>query len=191
MIKAVHTRESKTRYANQFPLEPHWLRPAPQNCASMIHRITYNKHQCVATKKNGTLLTTPTATLRSIIFWFLQNCCLLTVRAPLLNAVAWCAMLSVLSTNNSILSPRLRICSTFWTMMSLTWESSPFARSISSRGGAVLYEFMRRAITGPKVPWRPWTGTSESEEEDGRARNWRWSSVKKANGRRLSRNTRS
>ena len=61
-----------------------------------------------------------------------------TVLAPRLNAVAWLAMLSVLSTNGSIRSPRDRICSTFCTMMSFTCASSAWARESSSVGGEVL-----------------------------------------------------
>ena len=109
-------------------------------------------------KENENLLdklTRATITQIAITFVFFHHICLLTLRAPLLNAVACPAMTSVLSTSSSILSPLLRICSTFCTMMSLTWFNSVWARVSSSTGGAVLYVWTRASIVGPNVPCKP------------------------------------
>ena len=106
---------------DDYDYERQWLRPAPQNCATMIQMRTYG----TAINEGNTegydeALTTATTALKAKIRVFFHHICLLTVLAPRLKAVVWLAMLSVLSTSNSMRSPRLRICSTFWTMMSFT-----------------------------------------------------------------------
>jgi len=64
-------------------------------------------------------LTTPTTPVNIIILTFFHHCCLLTFLAPLLKAYACPASVSVLSTNKSSRSPRWRMESMFWTMISL------------------------------------------------------------------------
>jgi hypothetical protein len=86
-------------------------------------------------------------------------------RAPRRNAVAWPAIASVLSTRSSMRSPRERICSTFWTMMSRTCASSACARPSSSPGGAVLYSDTSAPIAGPNEPCRLYAGGLAEEEE--------------------------
>lgn len=112
-------------------------------------------------------LTKPTRIDRPSVFLSFHHICLLTVRAPLRKAVAWPAMTSVLSTNRSILSPLLRICSTFWTMMSFTWFNSFCARVSWSEGGAVLYVCINADIVGPKYPCSPRGGSSCVDDEEG------------------------
>jgi len=109
------------------------------------------------------------------ILVFFHHISRLTARAPLLNSVAWPAMTSVLSTSRSILSPRLRICSTFCTMISFTWLSSFCARVSSSTGGAVLKVYINDAITGPKLAWSPYGGVLSIDVDDvGAELNCRW-----------------
>lgn len=100
-------------------------------------------------------LTSATITKRPTVFLFLHHIWRRMLRAPLLNAVACPAITSVLSTSNSIRSPLLRICSTFWTIMSLAWVNSDCARASSSVGGDVLYVCIKDEITGPKESCRP------------------------------------
>ena len=63
-------------------------------------------------------------------------------------------------------SPRLSICSTFCTIMSLTWLSSVCARESSSVGGTVLYSCMSSAMVGENDPCRPYAGKEEKEESE-------------------------
>ena len=122
-------------------------------------------------KRNKKSLTRATITHSANTFLSFHHICLLTLRAPLLNAVACPAIASVLSTSNSILSPLLRICSTFWTMISLTWFNSVCALVSSSIGGAVLYVLRSAAIVGPNVPCKPYAGMSSKDDEEGAAMN--------------------
>ncbi len=111
-------------------------------------------------------LTRATTMLSARIRVFFHHMLRRTVLAPLLKAVAWLAIVSVLSTKSSIRSPLDRICSTFWTMMSFTCASSVCARESSSVGGLELYCVMSCAMTGPKEPCREYAGGSEIDEED-------------------------
>ena len=157
-----------------FEDEPQWLSPAPQNCASRIHNKTL-KQMSTSTLRGWekSLFTKPTRTDRPNTFLSFHHICLRTVRAPLLKAVACPAMTSVLSTSNSILSPLLKICSTFCTMIFLTWSSSFCARESSSEGGAVLYVCIRFAMVGAKLPCRPYAGiSSDDDDEDADVNCW-------------------
>lgn len=64
-------------------------------------------------------LTRPTTPVKAMIRTFLHHCCLRTDLAPRRKAYACPASVSVLSTSRSRRSPRCRIESIFWTMMSL------------------------------------------------------------------------
>ena len=133
----------------------------------MIQTRTYDTAiNSVDIQRYDDALTTATTALKAKIRVFFHHICLLTVLAPRLKAVAWLAMLSVLSTSNSMRSPRLRICSTFWTMMSFTWASWFWAFASSSEGGLVLYVCMSCEMTGENDPWRPYAGVSAREPEE-------------------------
>jgi hypothetical protein len=148
---------------------------APQNCAMITYSKIWHKRENLKNDKDkleGGPLTKQTRTLSPIIFLSLHHILRLSTLAPRRKAVAWLAMLSVLSTRSSMRSPRERMDSTFWTMMDLTALSSFCADVKASEvppavvpGGALLYESMSAPIVGPKVPWREWGMGSGSEVE--------------------------
>jgi hypothetical protein len=124
-----------------FPYFPQWFNARPQMFAIKRYTKSYNEEDSQLSRyksKGENKRTTPTAMLRIRILWFLQNCCLLTVLAPLLKAHACPAIVSVLSTNNSILSPLERICSTLCTIISFTCAKLCCALASESGGGFVL-----------------------------------------------------